>query len=182
MIRRAGWLSLLLMLAAITPAVAQVGFDRWGGDRKGANLFSNSIVAVQAGTGKDLWHFQTVHHDIWDLDLPSATLVEVKRNGKTIPAIAVMNKTAILFLLDRLTGEPLYEIKEVPVPTDTDIPDETPWPRQPMPVAPPPLARLAFNMSDLADLTPEHRAFCEQLIRDKNIVESRPFQPLRGES
>ena len=79
-------------------------FDRWGGDRKGANLFGNSIVAVEATTGKYLWHFQTVHHDIWDLDLPAATLVDVKRNGKNIPAIAVMNKTALLFLLDRVTG------------------------------------------------------------------------------
>ena len=79
----------------------------------------------------------------------------------TIPAIAVMNKTAMLFLLNRLTGEPLYEVKEVPVPTDTDIPDEKPWPTQPMPVAPPPLARLEFKMSDLANLTPEHRAACQ---------------------
>lgn len=157
-------------------------FDRWGGDRKGANLFSDSIVAVEAASGKYLWHFQTVHHDIWDLDLPAATLVDVKKAGKTVAAIAVMNKTAILFLLDRVTGEPLYEVKEVPVPMDTDIPDESPWPTQPMPVAPPPLARVEFKMSDLANLTPEHRAFCEQLIKDKNIVESTLFQPLRGGS
>jgi len=162
--------------------VGAPAFDRWGGDRKGANLFSNSIVAVEAATGKYLWHFQTVHHDIWDLDLPAATLVDVKKNGKIVPAIAVMNKTAMLFLLDRVTGEPLYEVKEVPVPTETDIPDEAPWPTQPMPVAPPPLARLEFKMSDLADLTPEHRAYCEQLIREKNIVESRAFQPLRGDA
>jgi quinoprotein glucose dehydrogenase len=157
-------------------------FDRWGGDRKGTNLFSDSIVAVEAATGKYLWHFQTVHHDIWDLDLPAATLVDVKKNGRTIPAIAVMNKTAMLFLLDRITGTPIYEVKEVPVPTDTDIPDESPWPTQPMPVAPPPLARLEFKMSDLANLTPEHRASCEQLMREKNIVESKLFQPLRGDS
>jgi quinoprotein glucose dehydrogenase len=155
-------------------------FDRWGGDRKGANLFGNSIVAVEAATGKYLWHFQTVHHDIWDLDLPSATLLEVKKDGRTIPAIAVMNKTALLFLLDRVTGEPIYEVKEVPVPTDTDIPDEVPWPTQPMPVAPPPLARLEFKMSDLANLTPEHREFCERLVKEKNIVESRMYQPLLG--
>jgi len=157
-------------------------FDRWGGDRKGANLFGNSIVAVDAATGKYLWHFQTVHHDIWDLDLPSATLVDVKRDGKTIPGIAVMNKMAILFLLDRVTGKPVYDIKEVPVPTDTDIPGESPWPTQPMPVTPPPLSQLEFKITDLADVTPEHRAFCEQLIREKNIVASRMFQPLRGDS
>jgi quinoprotein glucose dehydrogenase len=157
-------------------------FDRWGGDRKGSNLYANSIVAVDALTGKYLWHFQTVHHDIWDLDLPAATLLDVKKDGKTIPAIGVMNKTAMLFLLNRVTGEPIYEVKEVPVPTDTDIEGESPWPTQPMPVAPPPLARLEFKMSDLADITPEHRAFCEQLIKEKNIVESRLFQPLRGDS
>jgi quinoprotein glucose dehydrogenase len=157
-------------------------FDRWGGDRKGANLFSDSIVALEAATGKYLWHFQTVHHDIWDLDLPAATLVDVKKDGKTIPAIAVMNKTAMLFLLDRVTGKPIYEVKEVPVPTDTDIPDESPWPTQPMPVTPPPLARVEFKMADLADVTPEHRAFCEQMIKEKNIVESKLFQPLRGDS
>ena len=117
-------------------------FDRWGGDRRGTNLFANSIVAVDARTGKYLWHFQTVHHDIWDVDLPVATLIEVKRNGRTIPAIAVMNKTALMFILDRTTGKPLYDVREVPVPTDTDIPGEQPWPTQPMPAAPPPLARV----------------------------------------
>jgi quinoprotein glucose dehydrogenase len=178
------WTSLVLddVRGIVYLPLGAPSFDRWGGDRKGANLFGNSIVAVEAATGKYLWHFQTVHHDIWDLDLPAATLLEVKKDGRTIPAIAVMNKTALLFLLDRVTGEPIYEVKEVPVPTDTDIPDEVPWPTQPMPVAPAPLARLEFNMSDIATLTPEHRAFCERLIKEKNIVESRMYQPLRGNS
>jgi len=157
-------------------------FDRWGGDRHGANLFANSIVALEAATGKYLWHFQTVHHDIWDLDLPAATLVEIKRNGRTIPAIAVMNKSAVLFLLDRRDGTPIYPVKEAPVPTDTDIPGEAPWPTQPMPAAPPPLTRLSFAMDEIANVTPEHRAFCERLIKDKNIVASQAFQPLRGDS
>ncbi|HVI99323.1 MAG TPA: pyrroloquinoline quinone-dependent dehydrogenase [Sphingomonas sp.] len=157
-------------------------FDRWGGDRPGKNLFSDSIVAVDAATGKYLWHFQTVHHDIWDLDLPTATLIEVRRDGRTIPAIAVMNKMAIMFILDRITGEPLYEVNEVPVPTDTDIPGEQPWPTQPMPVAPPPLTRLSFSMSDLNRMTPGIAAKCEQMVKDMNIVESKPFQPLRADS
>jgi quinoprotein glucose dehydrogenase len=157
-------------------------FDRWGGDRKGANLFGNAIVAVEAATGRYLWHFQTVHHDIWDLDLPAATLVDVKQNGKIIPAIAVMNKSSLLFILDRVTGKPVYEVKEVPVPTDTDIPGEAPWPTQPMPVTPPPLARQSFSMSELASLTPEMRASCEQLIKQGQVVPSRPFQPLRTDS
>jgi quinoprotein glucose dehydrogenase len=178
------WTSLVLDAARgiVYLPLAAPAFDRWGGDRQGTNLFGNSIVAVDAATGKYLWHFQTVHHDIWDLDLPAATLVDVKKAGRTIPAIAVMNKTALLFLLDRVTGQPIHEVREVPVPTETDIPDETPWPTQPMPVAPPPLARLEFKMADLANLTPEHRAFCEQLIAEKNIVESRMFQPLRADS
>jgi len=157
-------------------------FDRWGGDRKGANLYSDSIVALDAATGKYLWHFQTVHHDIWDLDLPTASLVEVRKGGRTIPAIAVMNKTAILFLLDRVTGKPIHDVKEVPVPTATDIASEAPWPTQPMPSAPPPLARLSFSMSELAKLTPEHQARCAALVKEWNIVESRMFQPLRSDS
>ena len=156
-------------------------FDRWGGDRHGENLFSDSIVAVEARTGKYLWHFQTVHHDIWDLDLPSANLVSVKQNGKAIPAIAVMNKTSILFLLNRVTGKPLYETREVPVPTDTDVPGEKPWPTQPMSVTPP-LAKTSYEQGDVADVTPELKSFCEKLIAEKHVVPARPFQPLRTDS
>jgi len=161
--------------------IAAPTFDRWGGDRHGQNLFSDSIVAVDVKTGKYLWHFQTVHHDIWDLDLPSATLIEVKRAGKTIPAIAVMNKTAILFMLDRVTGQPLYEVKEMPVPTDTDIPGEQPWPTQPISVTPP-LAKVAYDQGDVADVTPELKSYCEKLISDKHVVASKLFQPLRTDS
>lgn len=157
-------------------------FDRWGGDRKGANLYGNSIVAVEAATGKYLWHFQTMHHDIWDVDLPAATLVDVKRGGKTIPAIAVMNKTAILFLLDRVTGKPLYDVKEVPVPTDTDVPGEQPWPTQPMPAKPAPLSRLAFRMDELVQAPASLRATCEKIVADMGVVASKAFQPLRADS
>ena len=157
--------------------IATPSFDRWGADRKGANLFGNSIVAVEAATGKYRWHFQTVHHDLWDVDLPNATLVDVKRNGRTIPAIAVANKMALLFILDRVTGKPLFEVKEVPVPTETDIPDEQVWPTQPVPVLPPPLARTEFRMSELTDLTPEIKAGCEKLVKEWNVVESKFYQP-----
>jgi quinoprotein glucose dehydrogenase len=161
--------------------IAAPAFDRWGADRRGQNLFSDSIVAVNAKTGKYLWHFQTVHHDIWDLDLPSATLIEVKRAGKTVSAIAVMNKTSILFMLDRVTGEPLYEVKEVPVPTDTDIPGEQPWPTQPVSVTPP-LAKLTYEQGDVADVTPELKTYCDNLIAEKHVVASKMFQPLRTDS
>lgn len=157
-------------------------FDRWGGDRKGKNLYGNSIVAVDAKTGKYKWHFQTVHHDIWDVDLPVATLIDVKRGGRTIPAIAVMNKMAIMFILDRVTGKPLYDVKEVPVPTETDIPDEQPWPTQPMPAKPEPLTRLTYAASDLVEGPPALRAACEKIAANLNVAPSKMFQPLRADS
>ncbi len=161
--------------------VAAPAYDRWGGDRPGANLFSDSIVALDARTGKYRWHFQTVHHDLWDLDLPSATLVDVRRGGRSVPGIAVMNKTSILFLLDRVTGKPLFDVREVPVPTDTDIPGEQVWPTQPMSVTPP-LAKLSYDDGDVAAVTPELKAYCEKLIAEKHVVASRPFQPLRTDA
>lgn len=162
--------------------IAAPSFDRWGGDRAGANLFGNSLVAVDAATGRYLWHFQVVHHDIWDVDLPAATLIDVKKNGRTIPAIAIMSKMAILFMLDRRTGQPIYDVHEVPVPTDTDVPDEKPWPTQPMPVTPPPLTRLSFEMSDMADMTPDIKARCQRIVDDFHIAPSKMFQPLRMDS
>lgn len=156
--------------------------DRWGGDRHGANLYSNAVVALNARTGKYLWHFQTVHHDVWDLDLPSITLIDVKKkNGRMVPAIAAMNKTSVLFMLDRTTGKPLFDVREVPVPTDTDIPGEQIWPTQPMSVTPP-LAKVSYDGGDIAAVTPELKAFCEQLVQDKNVTPSRMFQPLRTDS
>jgi len=156
-------------------------FDRWGGDRPGNNLFSDSIVAIQASTGKYLWHFQAVHHDIWDVDMPVANLVEVKKGGKTIPAIAVMTKMTILFILDRVTGKPIYDVREVPVPTETDIPDEKASPSQPMSVTPP-IAKLSWDATDIASVTAAHRAYCEKFITDNKGVAAKPFQPLRVDS
>ena len=156
-------------------------FDRWGGDHHGANLYSDAIVALNARTGKYMWHFQTVHHDVWDLDLPSATLIEVKKGGRVIPAIAVMNKTSVLFMLDRVTGKPLYDVKEVPVPTDTDIPGEQIWPTQPASVTPP-LAKVTYDAGDIAAVTPDLKAYCEKMVKDKNVTASKMFQPLRTDS
>jgi quinoprotein glucose dehydrogenase len=156
-------------------------FDQYGGDRKSESLFSNTLVAVKADTGKYLWHFQAVHQDLWDYDLPLTTLVDVKKGGKAIPAIAVMSKASLLFLLDRVSGKPIYPIREVPVPTDTDLIGETPSPTQPMSVTPP-LGRTTFTMADVASVTPEHKAFCEKLIKDLNVVPGIYFQPQRADS
>lgn len=156
-------------------------FDQSGNDRKGKSLFANSLVAVDAATGKYLWHFQALHHDLWDYDLPLTTLVDVRKDGKTIPAIAVMSKASLLFLLDRVTGKPIYEIKEVPVPTDTDMIGEAPSPTQPMSVTPP-LGRTSFEMSELANLTPQQKEGCDKIVKSMNIKGAQFLQPQRVDS
>jgi quinoprotein glucose dehydrogenase len=153
-------------------------FDQSGNDRKGESLFANALVAVDAATGKYLWHFQALHHDLWDYDLPLTTLVDVKKDGRTIPAIAVMNKASLLFLLDRVTGKPIYDVKEKPVSTETDMIGEKVSPTQPMSVTPP-LGRTSFQMSELANLTPQQKAGCEELIKEQKVVGAGYFQPPR---
>jgi len=156
-------------------------FDQSGNDRKGPSLFSNAVVAVNAATGKYLWHFQALHHDLWDYDLPLTTLLEVKKDGGTIPAIAVMSKASLLFLLDRRSGKPIFPITEKPVPTDTDMIGEAPSPTQPMSVTPP-LGRTSFAMAELANLTPQQKAGCDKIIRDMHIVDGKFLQPQRVDS
>ena len=153
-------------------------FDQSGNDRKGQSLFANSLVAVDAATGKYLWHFQAVHHDLWDYDLPLTTLVDVKKDGRTIPAIAVMSKASLLFLLDRVTGKPIYDIHEMPVPTDTDMEGEKVSPTQPASITPP-LGRTSFKMSELANLTPQQADGCRKLIEEQKVIEAGYFQPPR---
>ena len=156
-------------------------FDQSGNDRKGQSLFSNTLVAVNAATGKYLWHFQALHHDLWDYDLPLTTLVEVEKDGRNIPAIAVMSKASLLFLLDRVTGEPIHDIKETPVPTGTDMIEEAPSPTQPMSVTPP-LGRTSFDMSELANLTPQEKSGCDKIIQSMNITSAKFLQPQRVDS
>lgn len=156
-------------------------FDQSGNDRKGPSLFSNALVAVEAATGKYLWHFQALRHDIWDYDLPLTTLVDVKKDGRAIPGIAVMSKASLLFLLDRVTGKPIHPIHDIPVPTETDMVGEAVSPTQPASVTPP-LGRTSFQMSELANLTPQQRAGCEKLIKDQNVVGAAYFQPPRVDS
>ena len=146
--------------------------DFYGGDRKGAGLFGDSLVALDAATGKRLWHFQTVHHDLWDYDLPAQPNLVMVRN---IPAVAQITKTGLTFIFDRVTGKPLYDIKEVPVPP-SEIPGEQAWPTQPVPVAPPPFARRGMRPDELSNVTPESHAFCEKLV--EGAVFAEPFTPI----
>ena len=153
----------------------------WGGDRPGANLYANSIVAVDANTGKYKWHFQVVHHDLWDTDLPAApSLFDVVKDGRRIPAMAVISKNALMFILNRETGEPIYGVEERPVPKG-DAPGEWYSPTQPFPVKPPALARNSFDKDkDLvtaADTTPEHAAACKELFEKGNYSNQGPFTP-----
>lgn len=152
--------------------------DYYGGDRKGQNLYGNSVIALDATTGKMRWYRQIIHHDLWDFDLPAApTLVDVKQNGRTIPALTVVTKTNMLFILNRLTGDPIYGIEERPVPKST-VPGEASWPTQPFTVKPPPIGRIDFNpQTDFYDLTPEHAQYCRELWDTNNLYTQGPFTP-----
>ena len=116
-------------------------FDFYGGDREGKNLFANCLIALDANTGQRKWHFQTVHHDIWDRDLPAPpNLVTVTHNGQKIDAVAQITKSSFIFLFDRATGKPLFPIEEVVVDSSL-MEGEKAWPTQPVPVKPPPFSR-----------------------------------------
>ena len=146
--------------------IAGPAANYYGGDRPGNNDYANSIVAVDAQSGKYLWHFQTVHHDIWDSDIPSAGgLVDVVQNGRRVPAIAHVGKTSYLFVLDRTNGKPVIPVEERPVPKG-DVPTEWYSPTQPLPVRPGPLSRVSFKKGDIVtagDTTSEHAAACQAM-------------------
>ena len=153
---RRGW----VFLATGSPT-----FDFWGGDRVGDNLFGNAVVALDANTGKRIWHFQAVHHDTWDYDLPAApSLVTVRRRNRDVDAVAQVTKMGYLFLLDRVTGKPLFPLEERPVPS-SDVPGEVMSRTQPVPLKPPPFARQSLQEDDLTDLTPAKRVFVLERYR-----------------
>jgi membrane-bound PQQ-dependent dehydrogenase (glucose/quinate/shikimate family) len=155
------------------------GTDYYGGDRHGDNLFSDSLVALDCATGERRWHFQTIHHNLWDWDLPSQpALVTVQRDGKDAPAVAQATKTGFIFLFDRLTGKPLFEIEERPVPKG-DIPGEYYSPTQPFPVKPPPFARQSMTRDEITDVTPESRAECLAMVKDA-VIEGPLFRPIQS--
>ncbi len=149
----------------------------WGGNSHGSNLYSDSLVALDAATGKMKWYQQLVHHDIWDYDLSSTpTLIDVRRDGKVIPAVSQLNKMGLMFIFNRDTGEPIFGMEERPVP-QTTVPGEWTSPTQPFPVKPAPLARNSFKQSELAKVTPEHEKFCQEFWIKNKLTETVPYAP-----
>ncbi|MBC7903906.1 MAG: PQQ-binding-like beta-propeller repeat protein, partial [Gemmatimonadaceae bacterium] len=131
-------------------------YDWWGGNRKGNNLFADCLLAIDAATGKRLWHFQHVHHDIWDKDLPAApALVTINKNGTKTEAVALTTKTGFVYIFDRVSGKPVYEIVEKHVPVDSDLEGEELSPTQPYPTAPAPFVRQSFTEADINSLLPD---------------------------
>ena len=155
--------------------------DAYGGDRKGANLYGNSVVAVDVQTGKYKWHFQTIHHDLWDHDPPAPpALFDITRNGRTVPALGVTTKSGYLYILNRETGQPVFGVEEREV-AKSDVPGEAAFSTQPIPVKPPPLGRVAFKPEDLvtaADTTAEHAKACADLVAaNGGLYNAGPFTP-----
>src|SRR5258708_1690753 len=135
--------------------IGSASYDFYGADRKGRDLFTNSLVALDAATGKLVWYYQIVHHDLWDYDLPAQpVLIDVKHDGSPTPAVAQVTKMGFVFVLHRLTGESLFPIEEQPV-MKSNVPDEAAWPTQPIPLKPPPLVRQFFTSADISTVTSE---------------------------
>jgi quinoprotein glucose dehydrogenase len=130
-------------------------FDFYGGDREGANLFANSLVALDAKTGKRIWHYQLVHHDLWDYDLPQAPkLMTLKQNGRNLDVVVQATKFGFVYVFDRMSGKPIFPIEERPVP-QSDVPGEKSWPTQPFPMKVPPFARQSFTERDINPHLPQ---------------------------
>ncbi|MBL9216026.1 MAG: PQQ-binding-like beta-propeller repeat protein, partial [Opitutaceae bacterium] len=150
-------------------------FDFWGGNRAGDNLFANSLIALDAATGKRVWHYQFVRHDLWDRDLPAPpNLLTVRRDGREIPAVAQITKSGHVFVFHRETGEPLFPIIEQPAPA-SDLPGEYTAPTQPVPAKPAPFSRQRFSWEDITDISPAaHAAVLQKFIKLRPHV---PFLP-----
>lgn len=154
-------------------------YNFYGGHRQGDNLFGDCLLALDARTGRRLWHFQTVHHDIWDLDNNSAPqLITLRRDGRAIDAVAMASKTGYLYVFDRVSGKPIWPIVEQPVPQGSTVPGEVLSPTQPIPTAPPPFSRQRFTAADINPyiLTPEERErFRQRILKARN---DGPFTPI----
>lgn len=140
--------------------------DFYGGERRGDGLYGESIVCLDARTGEPVWHFQTVHHGLWDYDLPGPpNLVTIEVDGREIDAVVALGKTAFAYVLDRVTGEPVWPIEERAVPEST-VPGEVPSPTQPFPTHPAPISRQGITEDELIDFTPELRAEALRVLED----------------
>ncbi|HEX4133510.1 MAG TPA: pyrroloquinoline quinone-dependent dehydrogenase [Bryobacteraceae bacterium] len=152
----------------------------YGGDRKGNNYYANSVVAVDANTGKLKWFFQTVHHELWDYDLPpDPVLIDIVKDGKKIPALAQAGKSGYLFILDRVTGKPVFGVEERKVP-QSNVPTEATSPTQPFPLKPPPLARVSIKREDIVtadDTNADHAKACQDLWDKHGFQDSGTFTP-----
>ncbi len=156
-------ISLDVKRGVVYAPTGSASFDFWGGNRKGSNLFANCIIAINAENGQRLWHYQTIHHDLWDRDLPATpNLVTVTHNGVKIDAVAQVTKSGYVFLLDRDTGKPLFTIEERPV-KKSDLKGEEAWPTQPFPVKPPPFARQYFSEEEITDISPEAHEYVKTI-------------------
>ncbi len=141
--------------------IGSPAFDFYGGDRIGANLFGNCVLALDAATGKRAWHFQTVHHDVWDYDLPAQpALIKMTQDGRTFDAVAQPTKQGLLFFFHRETGEPVWPVEERPIPM-SDVGGEHLWPTQPVPTKPPPVSRQGFHADDITTISDD----AEQAVR-----------------
>ncbi|HTV55528.1 MAG TPA: pyrroloquinoline quinone-dependent dehydrogenase, partial [Terriglobia bacterium] len=155
--------------------VSSPSYDFYGADRKGQDLFGDSLVAVNAANGKLVWYYQIVHHDLWDIDLPAQPmLVMLRRAGREIPAVVVVGKAGFVFVFNRLTGKPLFPIEERPVP-QSHLPGEATWPTQPYPAKLPPLAETLVTRNEITTVTPESHKDC--LEKFGAALPARIFNP-----
>ncbi len=152
--------------------------DFYGADRIGDGLYGNSLVALDARTGKKKWHQQLVHHDLWDYDVAAPpALFDIHRNGRVIPAVAQITKMGLLFVFDRVTGEPVYGMEERPVPQSV-VPGEVTSKTQPFPLKPPPLGKNTFRLDEMYDRSPDHARFCKELFETNQMKIGGPYTPL----
>jgi quinoprotein glucose dehydrogenase len=170
-----GGLSVDVKRGLVFAGLGSAAFDFYGGDRHGENLFANCTIALDAKTGNRIWHFQTLRHDLWDHDLPTyPNLVTVTHNGRPIDAVAQVTKTGYVYLFDRETGRPLFEIEEKPVPA-SDVSGEHAWPTQPIPTKPPPFAEQRFDETNVTDIAAANR---ESVLAQLSKVRRGPaFNP-----
>jgi quinoprotein glucose dehydrogenase len=161
-------------------STGSAGADFFGGDREGAGLFANCTLALDARTGRRLWHFQTVHHDLWDHDNPCPpVVVKVQHAGHAVDAVAQVTKTGYCYLFDLLSGKPLFPVREQPAPP-SDVPGEIAFPTQPAPEMPPPFARQVFMADEVTTISPQARDFVRAELKSLRYGQANLPPSLQG--